>query len=142
MPETADVRRRLRQTIEQARRRARERRLRVDAATEDGRRVLGLVVAKVARSLAGALRAEGRPFRVETPAGAVRLSPEGSAERFVEMVLETTQTPPVLLLRVSQVRGRRVLMDETVVRTDPEIGTLTEDEALDLLLTGLEPFFE
>ena len=137
MPEVAEVRRRLRRVLERARAESKRRRERVDAAEIDGRRVLAEVVMPVVHTLANVLKSEGRPCRVETPTGAVRLLAERSPDRYVEVVLDTAHEPPALLVRASRPRGRGVLVDEGVLRADPELASLTEDDVLDRLLDEL-----
>ena len=137
MPDVSDIRRRVRRVITHAREEAQRRRERVDVASAEGQRALAQVVGPVAQQLAGVLRAERRAFRVETPAGAVRLLAEGSADRYVEVVLDTEHDPPALLIRTSRPRGSRVLVDEHVLRASPELATLTEDDALDPLIEAV-----
>jgi len=142
MVETSEVRRRLRAAIARAHQGAADRRTRVAEATQAGERVLVQVVTPVFRAVAGALRAEGFHWRVETPRGAVRLASDGSGSNWIELALETADDPPRLLLGVSRARGRRVVVDERVVREHPEIGRITEDEVLDLIAAELTPFVQ
>ena len=140
--ETANIQKRVRRMIEESRRAAAERRARAASAERDGTSVLTEVVTPVLKTVAAALKAEGYPFRVFTPAGAVRLVSEASAEDFVELTLDTRRDPPALVGRVSHGWGRRVLVDEQVVREDTAIATLTEADALDFVLGELRRFME
>lgn len=142
MVETSDVRRRVRSVIEEAQRVAAQRRGRVTSATREGKRVLGQIVSPVFHTVANALKSEGHMFRVDTPTDAVRLTARSAGENFIELALDTASDPPALHLRVSRTRGRRVLLEESVVREDPEIGGLTEDAILDVVMTALTPFVE
>ena len=137
----ADVRQRVLQTIQAARRAAEARRARAAEAERDGSAVLAEVVAPACRAVAAVLKAEGYGFRVLTPAGSVRLARDAATEDFIEIALDTTRDPPALVGRVSRAWGRRVLIDEQVVREAP-IGGLTEDEAIAMVLERLGPFVE
>ena len=92
MSEIADIRKRLRQTIEEAKRAAAERRNRAQIADRKGSEVLAAVVAPLLKAVAAALKAEGYPFRVSTPPGTARLSLESSSDDFIELALDTTRT--------------------------------------------------
>ena len=140
MTDTSELRKRVRAEIRRAQQVAEERRRQVADATRDGQTLLRRVVAPLFRNLAGVLRAEGHPFRVDTPSDAVRLVAEGAGENFVELALDPAVDPPQLLLRVSRSRGRRVRLDEKVACEHPQIGGLTEDGVLDLVVPELGPF--
>ena len=103
--DTGDVRRRVRRTIDEARARATERRRDTAAAEVDGGRVLRAVATPLFRTVASALKAEGYRFGVETPAGAVRLSPGGASEDVIELALDTARVPPALMGRTAYARG-------------------------------------
>ena len=87
--DVGDIRKRVRRTIAEARRASAEHRAQVAAAEEDGARVLSDVVAPLFTMLAAALKSEGYRFRVLTPAGAVRLAAESSADDYIEVTLDT-----------------------------------------------------
>ena len=142
MSDVAEVRRRVQRLVAQSREAAADRRARTAVAARDGERVLAHVVAPVFKTVATALKAEGYPFRVSTPAGVVRMALEGSGENFVELVLDTADDPSVLRGRMSRARGRRVTVEEKVVREDSAIGSLTEADVLEFLLGELGPFLE
>ncbi len=138
--DVGDIRKRVRRTIAEARTVAAERRAQVAAAEEDGARVLSDVVAPLFTMLAAALRSEGYRFRVITPAGAVRLAAESSADDYIEVTLDTTRDAPALVARTSRTWGRRVLVDETTLREAAEIGGLTAENLLEFTLAQLAPF--
>lgn len=140
--DTGDVRRRVRRAIDDARARAQERRRHAAAAEEEGRRVLRVVVAPLFRTVASALKAEGYRFAVETPAGAVRLSPGGASEDVIEVALDTTRDPPALMGRMTYARGQRLLSDERVVAEHPALGDLTAEDVLGFVLSALAPLIE
>ena len=138
--DVGDIRKRVRHTIAGARRAAAERRAQVEAAEQDGAGVLSDVVAPLFTQLAAALRAEGYRFRVLTPAGAVRLAAESSADDYLELTLDTHRDPPALVARISRTWGRRVLIDETILREAADIGSLTAEDLLEFSLAQLAPF--
>ena len=140
--ETGEVRRRVRRTVDDARARARQRRRDVAAAEEEGERVLRAAAAPLFRTVASALKAEGYRFAVETPAGAVRLSPGGASEDIIEIALDTTRDPPALMGRAAYARGRRLLRDERVVAEHPALGDLAPEALLDFVLSALAPLVE
>ena len=140
--DTGDVRRRVRRAIDDARARATERRRDTAAAEVDGGRVLRAVATPLFRTVASALKAEGYRFGVETPAGAVRLSPGGASEDVIELALDTARVPPALMGRTAYVRGRRLLSDERVVAEHPALGDLTAEDVLDFVLSALAPLIE
>ena len=140
--DTGDIRRRVRRTIDDARARAQERRRDVAAAEADGGRALRVVAAPLFRTVASALKAEGYRFAVETPAGAVRLSPGGASEDVIELALDTAREPPALVGRTAYVRGRRMLSDERVVAEHPALGDLGAEDLLDFVVSALAPLVE
>jgi hypothetical protein len=141
--EIADVRRRLRSAIEDARRLAEERRGRKDEASRAWERVLAEVAAPACHSMASALTGEGMRFKVVTPGAAVRLTPERGGEEFVELALDTERDTPAVMLRSTRGRGRRVVSDERVLRDGAAaIASLTEEDVIVALLRELVPFIE
>jgi hypothetical protein len=140
--EVADLRRRLRTAIDDARRRSVERRARVDEARQAWERLLPEMAVPTFHTMAGALTAEGHRFKVFTPGEAVRLSLERSAEEFVELSLDTERDEPALLLRSTRGRGRRIVSNERIVREGAQIGALTQEDLVAALLDELLPFIE
>src|SRR5262245_7402266 len=137
--ETGDVRRRLQQTIERARRGAGERRLRNDEAARVFADFLGRVAVPLFKQIANVLKIEGYPFTVFTPASNVRLMSDRSADDYIEIALDTTGAEPRVMAHVSRSRGRRVVDDERAIGP-PE--TITDEDLFAFLLKELEPFVE
>ena len=135
-----EIRKRVRRTIADSRRAAGERRARVADAERDGAAILAEVVAPLLTGVAAALKAEGYRFRVLTPAGTVRLASESSADDYIEVALDTLRDPPGLVGRASRAWGRRVLVDETVLREAAAIPGLTAEDLLEFTLARLGPF--
>jgi hypothetical protein len=139
--ETADVRRRVQETIERARREAAARRLRTDDAARDYAAFLEIVAVPLFRQVAGALKAAGYPFAVFTPGGGVRLMSDKAANDYIELSLETSGSEPTVMGKVSRTRGRRTIETETPVAEVP-VRELTEELLLRFLLQALGPFVE
>ena len=142
MIEVSEVRRRLRAAIEAARGDAAERRARVEAATRDYDLFLTERAVPVFHTVASVLTGEGHPFKVFTPAGAVRLSAERSPDEFVELALDTTGDQPEVLARISRGRGRRMTSEERPLRPRTPIADLTEEHVLEFLLREAVGFLQ
>jgi len=140
--EISEVRRRLRATMDEARRRAGERRGRRDEAARAWQRLLPEVVVPAFQMVASALNGEGHRFNVLTPGEAVRLTPERGGEEFVELALSSDRDEPALLLTSTRGRGRRVVSSERVLREGAAIAALTEEDVIDGVLEELVPFVE
>ena len=137
--EVSNVRRRLTETIERAKRKAAERRVRSDAAGVAFGRFLENTAIPLFRQVANILRADGYPYSVITPSGSVRLTSDRRAQDFVEVLLDTSGDEPVLMLHASRGWGGGVIESEKGIG-DPE--TLTEDDLLTAVLSELERFVE
>lgn len=139
--ETADVRRRVHEAMERAKRNAAERRARHDHADRAFAAFLDHTAVPLMRQVAGALKADGYPFTVSTPAGSVRLSSDKNGADFVEISLDASGDTPHVAGHSSRTRGRRVIEAERMVAGgDPE--TISEDELLAFVLKELEPLLE
>ena len=137
--ETSDVRKRLNQTIERAKRQAAERRARGDDATRAFETFLSAIAVPLFRQVANILRADGYLFNVFTPSGSVRLMSDRAAEDFIELSLDTAGDRPYVIGHASRSRGRRVLVSERAIG---EPGELTEEAVLEFVLKELEAFVE
>lgn len=140
--EISEINRRLKQTIDQSRRAAAERRHRTDAAAAAYESFLEQVAVPIFKQFAGALRAERHLFQVFTPGGGLRLASERSSEDFIELLLDASGDEPVVLGRVSYARGSRVLSHEVTLHTERDIADLTEEDVLRFLLREIQPFVE
>jgi hypothetical protein len=130
----SEVRRRLRGAIERARQAASDRRTRTDAAARDYETFLAERAVPVFHQFALALTGEGHPFKVFTPASAVRLGSERSSEEFIELTLDDTSDPPAVIGRTSRGRGRRMVSSERAIRDGAPIADLTEEDVVAFLL--------
>lgn len=135
------VRQQLLRTIDRAKRAAAERRTLTDEASRDYLTFLDTIAVPLVRQIANALRAEGYVFNVFTPSRSVRLMSERNAADFIEIVLDTSGERPLVMGHSSTERGHRVIKSERPIGSGA-VGTLTEQDVLDFVLTELTPFVE
>ena len=138
--EIADIRRRVRAAIDQAKRDAAARRERSAAAARAYEEFLTVRAVPAFNLVAAALVGEGHRFKVSTPAESVRLSSESAAESYIELALDATDDPPAVLIRSNAGRGRRAVTRERSVRQD--IATLTQDDVVGFVLDEIGPFLD
>ena len=140
--EVSDVRRRIRAAIDEARARGVERRARTDEASRAYDQLLEATAVPAFHMVVNALTGEGHRFTVITPGRAVRMSPERSAEDFIELSLDTERDRPAVMIRSSRGRGRRVIMTERILREDLPIAELAQEDIITALIEELVPFLE
>src|SRR5262245_32495355 len=107
--ETADVRRRVAETIERARRGAAERREQTAEETKTVEAFREIAAVPLFRQVANVLKLHRYPFSVFTPGGSVRLSSDKSADDYIEIALDTAGAAPAVMLHTRVGRGRRVV---------------------------------
>ena len=139
--EIADVKRRVQETIERARRASAERRTQSDQAAREYDEFLERAAIPIFRQVANVLRAQNHMFSVFTPGGSVRLMSDRAGEDYIEIVLDTSGERPVVAGHTSRVRGRRITESERPLAAKA-IRDLTEEDVLGFLLKELEPFVE
>lgn len=139
--EISDVKRRVGETIERAKRRAAERRARADEASREYAAFLDRVAVPLFRQTANVLKAQGYPFNVFTPGGSVRLISEKQPEGYVELTLDTSGDEPAVMGRSGRARGRQVVESEHPIGAGP-VRSLGEEEVLGFILKALEPLVE
>lgn len=139
--EISEVRRRIVQTLERAKRRSMDRRTRVDEAEREYAAFLEQTAVPLFRQAAQVLKAEGHAFELFTPGGSVRLASARSGEDFIELLLDTTGTEPAVMGHVSRGRGRRLVETEQPLAARP-IRELTDEDVLVFLAKELETFVE
>jgi hypothetical protein len=140
MLETGEVRKRVLQAIDRARRAAADHRAEADLASSRFEAFAADVAGPVFRQCANALRVEGYPFQVFTPAGSLRLASDKSGDAFIELALDTARPHVALVGRVSYTRGRDVIENERVVFEGPDLDGFGEERVLEFLLDSLPPF--
>ena len=138
--DVAEVRKRVRVAIEQARRDQAERRGRVAEAEKAYQTFLDTAAIPVFRMLANVMKSEGMNFEVMTPAGGVRLQSERNREDAIEMELDTTADPPQPLVTVTRVRGSRVIQRDRSIKGSNPLVQLTEDDVVEMPLEELRPW--
>jgi len=139
--EISEVKRRIQQTMEAAKRAAADRRGRVDRAARDYDTFLERIAVPIFRQVANVLKSENHAFTVFTPAGSVRLMSDRSGDDFIELALDSSGAEPLVMGHTSRARGRRVVESERVIGSgNPD--ELTEEDVLSFLAKELEPFVE
>lgn len=142
MLDTAEVNRRLTHHLADLQKASAKRRVDIDEARRAFEDVLEREVAPTVRQLAQVLKSRGFTFSVQTPAGAVRLVSERSADDFLAIDLDVTRRPPAVVASRQYTRGRRLLADERILREGAAIASLDAEHTLNVLLELIEPFVE
>ena len=142
MLESAEVRRQLTHRLAELRKAQTQRRASAEAARATFEGVLEREIAPTMRQFAQALKAEGFPFSVQTPASTVRLVSDRSSDNVVDIVLEIGGPQPAVVVRTAYTRGRRQLEDERTLAQGDAIASLDGDRVLAVLLDVIEPFVE
>jgi hypothetical protein len=140
--DVGEVRRRLKGALETARRTAAERRGRGDEAAKHYEVFLAQRAVPMFQHMAAALTGDGHPFKMMTPAGAVRLSPERAPDEFIEVTLDASFDPPEVLVHVVRRRGGRTIETEQPLRERTPVADLTEEHVLEALLREIVPFIQ
>jgi hypothetical protein len=140
--EISDIRRRLRQALDQAKKATADRRARADMAATAYGAFLRDIGTPVFRMFANVAKAENYPCTVFTPAEGVRLVSERHGEDFIELFLDTSLDPPKIATRVSRVRGRNVMATEGLLRPEAPINSLTDEDVLAFLLDHIGELVE
>lgn len=129
--ETSDVRKRIKDALERAKRQAAERRTRNAGASAAYETFLHRTAVPVFQQVANVLRVEGYPFVVHTPAGSVRLASEKSGNDYVELRLDTTGERPHVTMRMERVRGREVTTEDRPMKPGAAVEDLSDEDVLD-----------
>jgi hypothetical protein len=140
--EVSDVKKRIHETMDRARRTATERRALVDEATREYQVFLDRVAVPLFRQIANILRAEKHLYTVFTPGGSVRLMSDRSNDDYIELSLDTTNLRPQVIVHSSRSRGRRMTESEITVGQEGPVRELTEEDVLSVVLKELEPMLE
>lgn len=139
--EVSDVRKRVKDTIEQAKRAVADRRAQVDDATREFTLFLDQIATPLMRQIANILRAEAQLYTVSTPGNSVRLVSDRSPSDYIELALDTSGRRPQVIVHSSRSRGRRVTETETPMGSGA-VGEITEEEVLSAVLKELELLIE
>ena len=140
--ETSDVRKRIKDSLDRAKKLAAERR----ARNTEGSATYGVFLQNAAvpvfQQAASALKAEGYPFTVNTPAGSVRLVSDHSSHDFIDLRLDTTGARPQVLVRVERLKGRETTSEERPLKPGATVHELTEQDVLDAIAQWIEVLVE
>jgi hypothetical protein len=134
------LRKRLKSSMEAARRAAATRRERAAAATREYEEFLESRALPAFRAMANVLRAEGIPFEIMTPLNGVRLVADKNRDDVIELELDSSIDPPQPLLITVQSRGSRILRTERLVKEGSPISDISEDDVVELLLDQIKPW--
>jgi hypothetical protein len=140
--EISHVRKRVRDSIEQAQKAAAARRVANQQASHAWEQLLDEVVTPMMQQVSQVLKSEGHAFGVITPAGSVRLTSERNADDYIDVTLDTAGPVPVVLARVNRTRGRERFNDEHILASGDAIPVLSDERLLDFLTSTLGPFLE
>jgi len=140
--EISDIRRRLRQALDQAKKASADRRARADAATIAYNAFLRDIGTPVFRMFANVVKAENYPCTVFTPTEGVRLVSERHADDFIELWLDASLDPPKIATRVSRTRGRNLTTSEGLLKAESPINSLTDEDVLAFLLEHIGTLVE
>jgi NADPH:quinone reductase-like Zn-dependent oxidoreductase len=139
--EISEVRKRVKEAIEHAKRAMADRREIINEGTQEYQVFLDRLATPLFRQIANVLRAEGHLFSVATPSGSVRLISDRSGSDYIELSLDTTGRQAQVVVHASRSRGRRVIESELTLGDGP-IRDLTEEEVLTAVMKELEPIVE
>lgn len=140
MADVALIRKRIQTEIEKARRDQAERRARTAEVTRAYEQFLETAVVPAFRMFANVLKSEGFGFEVMTPAGGVRMQSERHREDAIEMELDTTADPPTPLVRITRVRGSRIIQSDRGIKGSTPLVQLTENDVIEMLIEELRPW--
>ena len=143
MLDAGEVRKRLRQTIEAAKREAAARRAALASEQEAFDAFLENRAVPVLRLVASALKAEGHVFQVLTPAGTARLQSDRERDDYLEIVLDGTKATPSVVGRTSHVRGSQLETSEhRIGDASALVSDLTDEDVFEWVLQVILPFVE
>jgi hypothetical protein len=137
--DVSDLRKRILRSLDDARKEASARRAAVDRASAEYQRFLDDLAVPLFRQAASVLRAEGQPFTVHTPAGAVRLASDHAPQDFLEIELDAAAANPQVIGRMSRMRGGRgLVVEERPIAPEKPVDQLTEEDLSAFLLAGIQ----
>jgi hypothetical protein len=135
--ELDQIRRRVQLRLADLKRAAAERREKVAAAERAYGSFLANVATPTVNAVAQSLSAEGYPYRVTTPGGAVRMSSERSSRTYLEIRLDTSGATPQPVVEIGRERGSRILADERPICQGVAIDAIADEHLLAVLLEAM-----
>ena len=143
MLEAGEVRKRLRHTIEAAKREAAARRAALASEQQPFDAFLENHAVPVLRQVASALKAEGHVFQVLTPAGTARLQSDREQNDYLEIALEGTRGTPTVIGRFSYVRGSQLqTAEQRIGEASALVSDLTDEDVFEWVLRVILPLVE
>jgi hypothetical protein len=143
MLDAGEIRKRLRQTIEAAKREATARRAALASEQQAFDAFLENHAVPVLRQVASALKAEGHVFQVLTPAGTVRLQSDRERDDYLEIALDGARGTPTVIGRSSYVRGSQLqTAEDKIGDTSAIVSDLTDEDVFEWVLRVILPFVE
>ncbi len=142
MLDAGEIRKRLRHTIETAKREATARRAALNSEQQAFDAFLENHAVPVLRLVASALKAEGHVFQVLTPAGTVRLQSDRERDDYLEVVLDGSRATPTVIGRSSFVRGSQLQTAEHPIGESAIVSDLTDEDVFEWVLRMILPFVE
>jgi hypothetical protein len=140
MSDLSDLRRRVRQAIQDTKQKAAADRVVRDEAARAWSMALEQTVTPLMRDMAAALTGEGLAFRLDTPAGVARMVSERSPDDYIEVALDMSDNldAPEVIGRTVRARGRQGV---TVIEEPlgPPSGMST-DRLTAFLMKAIAPF--
>lgn len=140
--EISDVRKRVNETIDRAKRAASERRALTEEASREYAVFLDRIAVPLFRQIANILRADKHMYSVFSPGGSVRLMSDRSSDDYIELALDTTNARPQVMIHSKRGRGRRVIESELALGQGGPVRDLSEEEVLSAVLGALEAFVD
>ena len=136
--DVSDLRKRILRAVDDARKDAAERRVRVDESVKAYAEFLAAVAVPLLRQAATVLNATGAAFDVNTPADSARLASQATPETYLEIALDRSGDEPEVVGRISLARGRQgVIVDERVLAPGRPVAKLTEDDLASYLVSAV-----
>jgi hypothetical protein len=135
--ELDQIRRRVQARLTEIKRSAVARRDNVAAAERAFEGFLSNVATPTLAAVAQSLSAEGYPYKVVTPGGAVRMVSDRSNRTYLEIRLDATGPVPQVVAEVGRERGSRVLADERPVGEGLPVDAVTDEHVLAVVVDAM-----
>jgi hypothetical protein len=136
--DVSELRKRILRAVDDARKDADARRIRVDESVKSYEQFLGAVAVPMLRQASGIVNASGGTFVVSTPADTVRMSAQHAPDTYLEIALDRNGEEPEVVGRVSLARGRQgTVVDERVIAPGKPVSKLTEDDLAAYLVASV-----
>lgn len=136
--DVSELRKRIDRAVDDARKEAALRRVRIDQSVKAYAEFLSAVAVPMLKQAATIINASGGTFVVSTPAETVRLSAQHSAETYLEIALDRGGAEPEVVGRVSLARGREgTIVDERVLGQGKPVEKVTEEDLAAYLVAAV-----